>query len=254
MSKKKHTAVVIANPEVQNNINMNLTHSDIIDVAIQTQLEVLEPLEEDLKKQLTSMQNQEEDLKFNMFNDNAKLGNNLQRGQFEHLVKILSKRENTKYEINLDIYSFNNKETINSSEILMFNYGNFNKGSEEETYKNPHIYFKSNSKANTFNYIIASKASFTLKYSENDIDIKTYITIELSRKEYDKLKKEVTIFLNKKAEIYKKWWDIRLQILELRYNEKKIKAKVVKASLSKTEQGKNILNLLEGATNIKLLE
>ena len=52
---------------------------------------------------------------------------------------------------------------------------------------------------------------------------------------------------------YNHLYDTQAEYLEYKYNDKKIKAKVVKESLSRTEEGRGILSLLQSATNVKLL-
>jgi hypothetical protein len=43
------------------------------------------------------------------------------------------------------------------------------------------------------------------------------------------------------------------EYLTVKYGEKKIKAQIIKASLMKSEKGRNLISMLQNATNIKLL-
>ena len=81
----------------------------------------------------------------------------------------------------------------------------------------------------------------------------TYIKLAIDAETAKQCEKDITATLKEIKRVNDLIYDLTGQILDLKYNDRKVKARVVKASLSKTEEGRNILALLESATNVKLL-
>ena len=254
MSKKesKKAELVIAEPAVQNGINMNLTHSDVIDVAVQTQLEILEPQLERLIEQEHDIKNQlkaTEDVVINKVLEKAEISSIGK--EFLDTIKTLEK--STGKEIKWDIVnqSYNGKyETLSSPEYDAYDY------QDPEEYRSPLSYFKRNSKKKCYNWNLSNSILFDLRATIGSLTLKTdhrKAQINIPNADYQKWKKDTQAILDQKAKVSQEKYNIWKQILELKYDEKKVKARVVKMSLSKTAQGRNILNLLESATNVKLL-
>lgn len=255
MSKKKESKkveVVVAEPSVQNGINMNLTHADVIEVAVQTQLELLEPQleqllqrEVDLKKQLKTL----EDTFINKALEKA--GTSPIGKEFLNAITVLEKGSGIPVKWEIQNQSCVGKsETLSSSEYDSYDH------QDPEEYRSPLTYFKRNSRKKCFNWNLSTVISFDLRANIGELTLKTdhrAAEVNIPSTEYQKWKKETQALLNEKAKVSQEKYNMWKQILELKYDEKKVKARVVKMSLSKTEQGRNILNLLESATNVKLL-
>lgn len=257
MSKKstKKTEVVVAEPEIHNNINMNLTHADVIDVAIQTQLEILEPQLDTLQKAFRDCTKQLEDLQAQvMAKAIERAGSSTVGKTFLNLIKMISKgldMPEPEYQVT-NKYFMGNQEKLTSREVDAID-----SCTHIEEYKSPLAQFKRYSRRQKMEWNIADVISFNLNARFGEISLGTHnqqCKVQLTETELKNWKKMVQAILDTQADICQKLYDTQKEILELKYDEKKVKARVVKMSLSKTEQGRNILNLLQSATSVKLLE
>lgn len=252
-TSSKNTSIIVKEPEVSGNINMNLSHNDVIDVAIQTQLELLEPQEESLRKELKELDSELESMQEKIIlklieksKDSSMIKKfkttvqSLTKDLFEDIVKIDSARA--------DRYG----EAVHSPEFMKFNHS----GYDPEDYKAPLQFFKRRSHPERIKRNLPDVITFDMSVIIDGIKLKPVDSFKfaLSEKEKSDYKTKLQKVMDKKADMENKHWNITKEILELKYDEKKIKARVVKQSLSKTTQGKSILSLLESATNIKLLE
>lgn len=251
---KKVKAITVKEPEVNNTINMNLTHADVIDVAIQTQLEILEPQLENLEKCFKDCKKQLEDLQTQVMTKALERAGSAPVGKmFLSIVKTIAKELNiTLPEYQISSKYFNgDQETLSSKEV------DIDECNSPEEYKMPLAQFKRYAKKGKMNWTLSDRISFTLSVYIQGIEVTTRhqeCKIQLTETEMKNWKKMVQSILDVQADLCQQCFDTHKQILELKYDEKKVKARVVKMSLSKTEQGRNILTLLESATNTKLLQ
>lgn len=252
MTKKQTpVTVVVAEPEVNNSINMNLTHSDIIEVAIQTQLELLEPQLEAVHKEYTDLKSSlgkiQEDFLIKKAADKT---GHPELADFMKVVKAVEKATNKKIEVSFSNTYFRDEcQQLTSATYFVCEY-------DVEEYKSPLAMFRKNSREKREAWNISQNIQFNVYARSEDFYLEPkgkYFIVALSKEEHTKFKKQIQDVLDKLAPVGQRLYDLKKEILELKYDEKKVKARVVKMSLSKTEQGRNILNLLESATNVKLL-
>lgn len=250
MSKKanKTTAIVVAEPQVQNNINMNLTHNDLIDLAIQSQLEILEPREEELQDLIVKNRKDIQDVHDNVSRQACERSNCPEARNFNQILKMISGKESVIPKV-VNRNPDGKRESICSGEYPVVD-------ANCENQKAPLVYFKRYSSKKKDLEHIAESIIFQLEAKVNGVYIQTnnYCRVTLTTKEYASYKAQIEKLLDEKVKLYTEYYEVRKQILELKYNDKKVKARVVKKSLSNTKQGRNILNLLESSTKIKLLE
>lgn len=254
MSKKesKKAELVVAEPAVQNGINMNLTHADVIEVAVQTQLEILEPQLEQLIQKEADLNKSLKTVEDTFINKALEKATSSPVGkEFLNAIGALEKGLGKTVE-----WAIQNQCCVGKSETLESpEYDEYGHGDPEE-YRSPLTYFKRNTRKRTRQWNLSTVISFDLRANVGSITLKTdhrEAEVNIPAVEYQKWKKETQAILNEISKVSQEKYNLWKQILELKYDEKKVKARVVKMSLSKTEQGRNILNLLESATNVKLL-
>ena len=253
MSKKK--TVVVKNPEVSNNINMNLTHNDVIDVAIQSQLDILEPQLDDLKLQAEALLKKLEELdKIVIEKATKNLAKEDSAKFFFESLKALEKVHNKHIEWTTTDLSVSRDSTYKRISSGMYNICHYDI-SRIEDYKNPVAAFKSNNRGQETTWCVGRTLSFQMHADVNGLRLRTdtYIKLAIDAETAKQWEKDITATLKEIKRVNDLIYDLTGQILDLKYNDRKVKARVVKASLSKTEEGRNILALLESATNVKLL-
>ena len=67
------------------------------------------------------------------------------------------------------------------------------------------------------------------------------------------LEARIDILEERKRELLKKKFNLQKEFYEYTFGEKKVKAKIVKASLQRSAEGQAILGMLQGATGVKLI-
>lgn len=238
----------LPSPNVQSTINMNLNQNDIIEVAIQTQIELLEPQIEELEEQVRQAQNELGTIKSQFIMD--AIGES-QSSPAAKKFLALAKKIDPKAEI--QIINGYVRETLDTIETREFQ--SFEGYNDPEEQKAPVTYFKRNLKKRTLKENIGKQLEFSMKcildgavLTSNE---KSYITT--SDKLYKAHKKAITAQLNKIVETAEKYNAVRRTYLELKYDDKRVKARFVKTAMSKSDEGRAILGLLEEATKFKLL-
>ena len=244
--KAKNTEVALAKPNVSSNINLSLNQNDMIDVVIEHQLEItsaqLEQIDKDLKLQEEAFQQVKTKylekliIREGVSSEDLKIFNKLTKQ-----YKLIKKDESS---INFHTYGEECK-SLAIYNVLDIDY--------VERYKDPFNYAKRHASTKSVSYepIItvqckykASVGTLTINYSNS-----IYPTID----ELAQYKAEVTPILKKRLKLKQEYYTVGMMYLEYKYGEKRVKAKIVKASLKKSQEGRGILAMLEGATNIKLL-
>lgn len=252
MKKKKNNRVILAEPEVSSGIKMDISHNDLVDVAIQTNLENLEAEEKDLRESLERL-----DESYNTFTKSF-LDKAIEEGKII-FMKMLKKLDITRE----DLMVYENPRFRGEKlkyiefpfykEIDMLHMERYYSRKKNITLKD----FDEESKR-------CRNKSCPIGYGEElsvsfKVDQKTFwitsqpILLKISKKEQDLFVKTSTEYAEAFSGKKQRIWEIQREKLDYQVNEKKIKARVIKMSLSKTEEGKNILNLLQSATNVKLL-
>ena len=253
MSKKKANAPVLvestalANPEVKSVINLNMNQNDVVDIAIQERLSILE---EQIKVS-------EIKLKEKAAENNA-LIKSLIDG---YTKKVLGKDKgyNSFYRI---IKSEGLELSNNGGEgsIMGYNnvagkeYKNYNFDDKYNNPKSPLTHAKKYMTLTKVNIIVPTSLSvglnargfgFSISWNSNSIPV-----TDAFKKKYQE---KVLEAANELADLQSENYDLKLEHLEYEHGEKKIKALVLKKSLSKSKEGQAILAMLQDATQIKLL-
>lgn len=245
MVKKKETTSLEVVPQVQNNINMNLNQSDILDVAIQTRLEQLAPIEDSLRSTLKDLDDVYKKTVKELFLSSLDKEKKsfLDLGKKLGLVHVSTTEYSTDYSYARSIVS----KTYNSVPYL-------------ENYKNPLTEFRRKKNENTVQstYPQTLICRFVLKKSENDkvgtlCLMSDLFRINLSKEIITKWVSLTKTYHTQIVILNNELYEVVKETLELTYDERKIKARLTKAALSKSTEGKQILSMLEEATKIKLL-
>lgn len=228
---------------ISNNINLNLSQNDLIDMVIQEQLEITENELTKVKEQLQNLKNEKEDF----------------RKRFEE--KLVSRELAKQKEFNKIVKDYG--LTVNSvirliegragASIKVGYYTKIDKD-DAESYKNPIAYAKK--------YTYVSDV-WICRFSEVQIDFKATndkgltvsmsLSVKLTEKETDVFLSNDRVCAEKEIKLRNIKCELDMNYLEYAYGEKKIKGKIVKASLKKTGEGKAILDMLQRATNIKMI-
>lgn len=247
---KKQTVNALQDAEVKHSINMNLTHDDIIDLAIQSQIEKLEPVLE----AATNLRNEAKE--------------NIEKTRSEYIKSIIDKNINKHPKIKAfyalakynksdePVLKIHSNDTAGQRELLATDHFRYSPNWDGiHQYNKPLVEFKRRTeKKKEYEHVYenigvsisADVSGFLLKTSEN-------IMISMTESEFKTCLKIMKKAINEYAMAEDNLWELRLQMLELMYDEKKVKARVVKASLSKSKQGQSILDLLNEASTTKLL-
>ena len=226
---------------VSNQINMNLNQNDLIDVVIENQVEILSKKLEQLDEKIEQNQNAEKEIVSTLLKKVLKTVSNPTLTTFQKICKQFNLVVN-----DTTSFGFNNPlEDRVTVKIVDLDH--------VEQYKDPLSYAKRNYRDMTiyFSELINIRLDYNGGLPNLGIHFSTSMPGEESIKnEYKTLMKPV---LKERIALHEEKYKTSLEYLEYKYGEKKIKAKIVKASLKKSPEGLAILQMLEGATNIKLL-
>ena len=254
MAKKatsKPVPAVVQHAEVSNNINLNLNQNDLIDLAIQEHLEVLEGKLKVVKEEIS------EKIKINQ-----KLKADAAKGIAQKLLK-----KDSEYAKTIDLFktlgvSMNGHDE-NSKGYRYTPYELYNRNSTEGfigaySYYGQEEYStlsqatrdvrKGSWYKNEFSHV-----QVKLNYSNNGLTINYSTSVTVESKDTKELCKVLDPLENRLFELYKLKFDLQKEFFEYTFGEKRVKAKIVKASLKKTAEGQAILGMLQGVTGVKLI-
>lgn len=243
----KSTEVALGNPNVNNTINMSLNQNDMIDVVIEHQLELITAELDEVTKaidiNLASIKTLEAATREELIKRFTKTTPELTN--FNKIAKQYKLKVSDCSSVQFDTYS---KECIVIGECDDLNLDKL------EGYKDPYNYARRNPEKITLKI-----APFTNVYVDYRARLNGLVVNFTSEKEHLTLAdqkeyiQKMTVLLKAKEKLQNREGALIMSYLEYKYGEKRIKAKIVKASLKKSEEGRGILAMLEGATNIKLL-
>lgn len=244
--KSKNTEVALANPNVSSSINMSLNQNDMIDLVIEHQLEILssklEVLKTDLDANNEAIQNaydsdkQQIILRASVKNEDLVI--------FNKIVKTHKLNVEDTSGINVDSYA-EKCVKIGSYDSISID--------AVENYKDPYAYAKRHSSFSELKFSPITNVYIRYRASIGTLKVDYSDSITPTTEEQEEHKKVMIPLLKEKLALKKEYAIIAMSYLEYKYGEKRIKSKIVKASLSKSDEGRGILKMLEGATNIKLL-
>ena len=247
--------VILEEATVRNNINLNIDQDDLVQVIVQEKLDGLEAAMLEAKKKYHNHLEGKTELEKNFmqyFPTVQKaiatepvykaLSQVLQREKIEH--NIIWKRDTAYDREELFI-----KHSM-SSDLL----------ETAEERKQPVSYFKSVAAKNASTLCLYKTTSVTATLVSTKINdtVKGVLSYTYSvdlrgtkAKEFD----QKYIDWGKRAvQLQEEWYQATLAYLEVKYGEKKIKTQLIKASLKKSAEGKQLLEMLSNVGNMKMLQ
>ena len=253
MAKKatpKPVPAVVQHAEVSNNINLNLNQNDLIDLAIQEHLEVLEGKIKAVREEIIAKQNLSKELEATAAKDIAKilLKKNASYNKLLELLPIL--------DIKADVMDRNNNEHYPPYRLYASN--NLDNYPGEFSYYYNDEYTSLSQATRNIGKGTMYGNNFTsltvdLRYTTDGLNLGFSKTIPLASKDTKELCKVLEPLENRIFELHKLKFDLQTEYFQYFFGEKRIKAKIVKASLKKTAEGQAILGMLQGATGVKLI-
>lgn len=256
MAKKKTSPAVLPTvtmqAEVSNNINLNLNQNDLIDLAIQEHLEKLEKELEIVNAEITHNQNEIDKVE----SDEAeKLAAKVLKDDPDYIkfmkmlkvadIKITKEGIDKRGYRKSDPYRlYATKDTNNFIEsINQYPHENFtNLSHATRSVQRENVYLRSFKQIRV--EICERTDGITLQFST---------TIDLEPSDVKHVEDKINILIKACTELKKKKFNLQKEFYEYTFGEKKVKAKIVKASLQRSAEGQAILGMLQGATGVKLI-
>jgi len=255
MTKKNQNVTVVdqstalANPEVKSVINLNMNQNDVVDIAIQERLSTLEEQVKISEKKLKEKAEERDVLIATLLEEYGKKALNKEKGykSFHKIVKDegleIHKNHNNK-EVYIEHY-----DTIECKPYKEYNFDDrYNDVKKPVTHAKRYMQMTTPSiqVPHTLRVDLhANGFGFNIQWSSRDVKVNDGF-----KKKYQEKVSKVT---NELADLQTENYDLKLEALEYEHGEKKIKALVLKKSLSKSKEGQAILAMLQDATQIKLL-
>lgn len=259
--------VALSNPQVSNSINLNMNQNDVIDIAIQEQLGILE-LE---MKRVETLQKEKlkeyQDTQSSLLDDFAKKFALKNKGyqKFSELVeagKLKVKRKMANDDSDVD-YDENDQLIVpagfayasNYTSKYVASYKDYNFNDQYRDYKHPVQHAKRNVRDSNIELKIPKEIQLNIQASDDHGFTMSWASGEMpTTVEFRQaFERKMTPLAKELATLLTQVYDLNLKYLEYEHGDKKIKALVLKKSLSKSEEGRGILKMLQDATNIKML-
>lgn len=228
---------------ISNNINLNLSQNDLIDMVIQEQLEITENELTKVKEQLQNLKNEKEGFR-ERFKEKLVSRELVKQKEFNKIVKDYGLTVNS----SIGLIEGRAGASIKIGTCISVD------RDDAESYKNPIAYAKKYKHYREVWINSFEKANIDFVAS-NDKGLNVHIStcINLTEKETEILLSNDRVCAEKEIKLTNIKCELDMNYLEYAYGEKKIKGKIVKASLKKTGEGKAILDMLQRATNIKMI-
>ena len=257
MAKKatpKPVPAVVHHAEVSNNINLNLNQNDLIDLAIQEHLEVLEGKLKAVKEEMKAKHEEVEELKKQSAKAVAKkvLAKDLSYSKLTELFAILGVKSEGEDSMDSNAHGHYPPYQLYSNNTQENYIGEFSHYYHED-YTTLAASTKNISKGTWYRNSF-TQVSVDLRYNNDGLNVNFHKTLILDPKDTKDLCKVLEPLELRMYELHKLKFDLQKEFLEYTFGEKRIKAKIVKASLKKTAEGQAILGMLQGATGVKLID
>lgn len=243
------TEVAMAHPEVRSNINLNLNHEDMIQLVIQDQIEKFEKDSIDVENALRSIRTR---IEYFVSEYKAKCIKTHFKADAEYkkmvqLCGILGGDITEK--ISLDSGYNDDKKQVKLGKYFDLDLNSL------ENYKDPYGYAKRNVKEQEMLLTIPRRLTGNISVKTGNIVVVLTVDSErfLTKTDKEAYIKGIEPLLREQMNVFNLRYEINMKYLEFKYGEKRIKAKIVRASLQKSDEGRGILSMLEKATNIKML-
>ena len=217
---------------IKNSVNLNIEQSDLIDILIEDKKKELEDSINAAEETLTKMEEDETALIEKL---KLVVTKNFKSPFIDDTVKVCKKHD-IQFSKQIEL-AVEGKKIGTYKACRDFKYWASGKkpldAIKEHTYDNE--YFLYIPKAFSIALCIGSNYGF---YSTGNIPVEM-------NEEIVTLQEEQEAGHHAKAKMFETIHNLRIQLLELDSNEKRVKAQFIKASLGKSEEGKHILTMLD---------
>lgn len=236
----------LTTPAVQSNISLNLNQNDLIELAIQTKLEEQELLLENLKQQINDKRKELEELNQDYNKSIHQLV--LKLKDVQYFMNTAEKIFSSKVEPHFTNDKYPVTETLVSKTFL-----SHESVRNCEDHKNPVQYFKRYIHNSTFTTHLYKDVFYSIGLEKNNIYMSYKVKFIVPKALNDKYRQKFVKQLEEIANVEQAYSESYESYLNLKYDDKKIKARFIKTALSKSVDGKKILSLLDDVSSVKLI-
>lgn len=246
--KVETPVVIMEDTSVKSTINMNITQDDLVQVIVDEKLEKLE-------NEINILSEKYNHFNLNKYNLKEDLPETFKKIKTLALYKLMEEHAKTHgVEMVIGIQPAENvilekSYTYKCSLTNQFGYAQDN--------KNPIKYFKDyGGTTNTFRSCIIKTVCVCITVNtKSDANFaQVYFCVEVSATEAKKYcqasEKAAEEYVQTSELLYEKM----VEYLNVKYNERKFKTKLIKASLSKSPEGKQVLDMIQAVGNMKMLQ
>lgn len=246
---KTNNETALESVNVNNNITLNLNQNDLIELAIQEKLGLLEPAIQNLETNIQEVSVKHVEVireiitKFIM--------KKVKSSDVYKELSLIAELFKTSVKIDITWSTVYNDTSVTNN--IVGKYYEVSLSTVEE-YKDPFAYAKRSASDRTYRVLELNTVTVTLSlYSNTSLNLNQKIVFNdiNTPKEY---LNECINFGKNIVKMYNDLYNLKMSYLEFKYGEKRIKSKLVKASLGKSVEGKAILDMLSKATNVKFIE
>jgi phosphoribosylformylglycinamidine (FGAM) synthase PurS component len=246
---KTNNETALESVNVNNNITLNLNQNDLIELAIQEKLGLLEPAIQTLETSIQEVGTKHVETvreiitKFIM--------KKVKSSDIYKDLDLIAKLFNTFVKVDISWSNVYNDTSIKNNIVGKYNEISL---STVEEYKDPFAYAKRNAYNREYRVLELDTITVTLSLQHNtslNLNQKIVFNDVNTPKEY---LNECINYGKNVVKMYDDLYNLKMSYLEYKYGEKRIKSKLVKASLSKSSEGKAILDMLSQATNVKFIQ
>lgn len=245
---KTNNETALEKANVNNNISLNLNQNDLIELAIQEKLSLLEPAIQVLENNIEELSIKHVET----VNDIVArfIMKKVKSSEVYKELSLIAELFKTSVKIHVTWSTVYNDQSITNNIIGKYQEVSL---STVEEYKDPFAYAKRNSSDRTYRVLDLNTITVTLSlYSNTSLNLNQKIVFNDINTPKEYLNESINYGKNI-VKMYNDLYNLKMSYLEYKYGEKRIKSKLVKASLSKSVEGKAILDMLSQATNVKFL-
>ena len=246
--KVETPVVIMEDTSVKSTINMNVTQDDLVQVIVDEKLEKLENEINILSEKYDRFNRDTGDLK-------EYLPETFKKIKTMALYKLME--EHAKMHGVEMIIGIQPAENVLSEKSYTYKCSLTNQFGHAQDNKNPIRYFKDyGGTTNTFR-------SFTIKTVSVCITVNTRndtsyaqacFNVEVSAAEAKKYRQASEKAAEEYVQTSELLYEKMVEYLNVKYNERKFKTKLIKASLGKSAEGKQVLDMIQAVGNMKMLQ
>jgi hypothetical protein len=240
--------VALSTPKITNTVELHLNQNDLIDIAIQEKLAILSAQIKESDDAIKENMESQKELQQKLINDGVMKLKKADKGysKFLESIKLLGMKWNDEETTHHRMQRYNG--------IDIGEYTTFDQNHVEDS-KDPIRTLSRNKRVQRVVLQIPSQIyldgsisddhGFSLRYTGKYVDMpKSWQASFL---------KKVKPLIEEEIKLKKIHYDLLVEYLQHQYGEKRIKAQIMRKSLTKSAEGRGILKMLEDATKIKVI-